>query len=881
MNFRVRAILMSFVGAVAMFAFDIGARPVQAAADRAEEARDLGRQAQELSKQGKYADAVPYGERAVAIVESVYGIDQPETALFLRDLADLYRNVGDYGKAIPLFRRALTIREKSSGREHPDTAACLNDLAVAYMDLGNYDQAEELLKRALAIREKALGVDHLDTAESVNNLAAIYSARKQFEESVRLFERALQIKEKKLAADDPRIATAHNNLAAAYLRMKGREKEALEHLQRSKEILARKLGPEHPLVAKQLDNLAELYWRTGDTVRVHELLQQALTIRENALGAEHFDTAQSMGLLAAFYQSTKAYEPALALYRRGLAAEDKTLANVFAVASEDQKLRLVQKSQGHYLAALSLIHQHFRQDDAAVRFGLELVLRRKGIVLDAQARTQETLAQHMSGAALQAWQRLKRHNSELSQLLLKSPGEQSSTDRAAIEALQVTIAREQEIVSEQSGLAAQELRQRQVTTQMIAGRLPPGSALVEFVRIRDWDDAQASWAPTYRYLAFVLKPEGQVSLVDLGEVAAIDGRISTALAAIRSPSFMRDVVAYVRETDADLSRLYDVLLRPLEPALGARRRLIVSPDGEINTVPFAALKTTSGEYLVETHMVSYVASGRDLARGESDVRPTISLLLVANPAFDDEAAVSGARGSERGGRISRVGVRFGPLPGTAEEARLIPPLIPGTKRVLMGRDATESAVRNARSPRVLHLATHGFFLKEATLGSAGGASQSRGDSGQGATASSMGGSGLALAGANVGGLRGGEDGILTALEVSSMDLYGTDLVVLSACETALGVVRTGEGVYGLRRAFVLAGAKNLIMSLWPVDDEVTRDLMERFYRAYGKGDPPSQSLHQALLQTIASLRASYEAVHQGRLAPVNLWAAFIMQQTGT
>lgn len=328
----------------------------------------------------------------------------------------------------------------------------------------------------------------------------------------------------------------------------------------------------------------------------------------------------------------------------------------------------------------------------------------------------------------------------------------------------------------------------------------------------------------------------------------------------------------------------------------------MSPDGELNKVPFAALRTPDGYYLVEKLTLSYVASGRDLLRGKTSVASSVDLLLVANPAFDDSEVLHTAALSEEAVRATDYGERFTPLPGTAEEARVIPQLVEGTKKILEGSQAIESAVRATKSPRILHLATHGFFLQDERLFLPNlvphfaliGDGQERGVggvkklptvsfSGRSASAlmSPMVRSGLALAGANhARTIKTGDDGLLTALEVTNMNLYGTDLVVLSACQTAVGEVKVGEGVYGLRRAFVLAGARNLVMSLWPVNDQVTLTQMEKFYRAYVRGEFAPEALRQAQLQTIASLREQTKTAFGEPLAPVKLWAPFIVQQTG-
>jgi CHAT domain-containing protein len=454
---------------------------------------------------------------------------------------------------------------------------------------------------------------------------------------------------------------------------------------------------------------------------------------------------------------------------------------------------------------------------------------------------------------------------------LRGPGEQSPNDyRQAIAELEAAIAREEQFLLQHSSQVAQVLPQTTVTADMLVERLSPDSVLVEFVHIPDWDEKAADWAETSRYLAFVLTPDNQVRMVDLGDAQQIDAKIITTLAAINASVDSQDLKSY-RRADEALSELYHLLFQPLAPAVGPYQQMLVSPDGELNKVPFAALRAPDGHYLVEKYTVSYVASGRDLLRSDAAAISGVDLLLLANPAY---------------GAPPPEGDFFAPLPGTAEEAKAIRSLVQGKQLVLEGPAATESAVRAIKSPKVLHLATHGFFREDqelpvpALLSDFTGIADA-GAGGLGGVVISMVRSGLALAGANQArAVTNGDDGLLTALEVSALNLYGTDLVVLSACETGVGELRTGEGIFGLRRAFVLAGAKNLVMSLWRANDYYTALQMEQFYQAVGRGVSPAEALREAQLATISRLRERMQGEGGEPLAPVNLWAPFMVQQTG-
>jgi CHAT domain-containing protein len=308
-------------------------------------------------------------------------------------------------------------------------------------------------------------------------------------------------------------------------------------------------------------------------------------------------------------------------------------------------------------------------------------------------------------------------------------------------------------------------------------------------------------------------------------------------------------------------------------------KVVIGPDGALNLLPFAALVDDSNRSLIERYRLAYVSSGRELAREKGRTKaPESDLLLVANPAFD--RVMTGGGKHADAVRSRSFNQTFTSLPGTEQEAQEIPLLVPGDKkrkRVLVGLEATAMAVKAARNPRILHLATHGFFLGDQAVQLSSSVrgisvkSSSEEESEKRVYENPLLRSGLAFAGANHAVQKDeGDDGLLTAYEISGMDLSGTELVVLSACETAVGQVHSGEGVFGLRRAFALAGAKVLMMSLWPIDDEITARQMKVFYQNLSKL-PPAEALRQAQLDTIKELRAKHPS------ASPALWAPFIVQ----
>lgn len=317
-------------------------------------------------------------------------------------------------------------------------------------------------------------------------------------------------------------------------------------------------------------------------------------------------------------------------------------------------------------------------------------------------------------------------------------------------------------------------------------------------------------------------------------------------------------------------------MQPLRQRLGNTHKLLLSPDSQLNLIPFAALVAQNNHYLLESYDISYLGSGRDLLRQKNHYNSKLAPVVFADPDFDHLAELklapiaSSSRGITSQRAADLTALYFGKLDDTATEANTIKPLLPGAK-LLTGSFASKQALLSLHGPSVLHLATHGFFLSvppTAPPTSAGLGMQSAITA---ATTSSVTSqensllrSGLALAGANL--LKSGNaNGILTSLEASGLDLRGTKLVVLSACETGLGDVVNGEGVYGLRRAFVLAGAETQVISLWQVADRGTKDLMFGYYTRLRRSGGRSDALRQTQLQMLRS--QEYQHPYY--------WAAFI------
>jgi CHAT domain-containing protein/Tfp pilus assembly protein PilF len=876
-------------------------------------------------KKGDLARAEPLNERAVAIVEGALGPHHPGVAASLTELAALCLDKGDYTRAEPPYQRALAIREKELGRRHPDTAVSLNNLASLYQAKGDPARAEPMLQRALSLLQAALQPDHPHIATSLNNLATLYSSKGDSSRAEPLYQKALAIREKVLGKDHPDAAEILNSLALIY-QDRGELRRAERMLQRALAIQEKALGKDHPAIAASLNNQAHVYQAKGDYTRAEPMLQRALAIREKVLGVDHPSIAESLSSLAALYQDKGDYAVAAPLLQRALSIQKKalgpdhpriamTFSNIarmhaaeghaeeavgaaweaidiqdrnasalLMTGSEEQKRLYMATLVNQTHAFVSLHVQHAPSDVGAARLALTILLRRKGRVLDAVTDGLAALRRSLSRSDQALVSKLASIYSELATEASRGPGgaspEKYRRDLAALERDRQSL---EAAVAQRS--AAFRAEQRLLTLADVAAAIPEGAALVEIARYRPFNpraEARSNPWGAPRYVAYVLHRSGDPTSADLGEAAPIDAAVEACRSALADHDRTHDPKPAARALDRLLMQPIRRLLedRASAPAAAAStpssstdvRWVFVSPDGPLHLVPFGAMVDEGGRYLVERYLFSYLTTGRDLLRLSNEpAAPREPALVLADPAFGARSTSALPEGTYRGVRsLDMVNQELPPLESTAEEARAIRQLFPHT-RVLLGTEATEGVVKAARAPGLLHLATHGFFLPEQTLPEV----LLHGRPGDRPTPAERAAllerenpllrSGVALAGFN-GRRSGSDDGVLTALEVAALDLSGTRLVTLSTCESGVGQPSSGEGVYGLRRALVMAGAETQVMSLWQVDTGRTRELMAAYYKLLKRGAGRSEAMRDVQLAMLSSSKTAHP----------NLWASFIV-----
>ena len=831
----------------------------------------------------KYAEAEEMLKRALFILEKSLNEDHPQYAMTLHSLGFLYDTTGDFNTAIQLYRRELTSKEKANGKDSLPAAKVLNYIARVNYRRGELEEAEALYQRALDINTKLNDENGILVAQS--NLANIQLERGDYQRSEEMYKEILERREKAAKPIPLRIAHALVSLgeinnaqgdytaAEAYLKRsmsiadtiwkeetmeKGdiltrlatayigqKDYAAAEQVSRRALAIFEKIhGPNHPHVAEALTALGQIALLNGESDLAEPTFRRALTIVEKAEGIHSPTLLEPLNGLADVYTNKLDIAQAMEFQSRANAVVEHNLALAIATGSERQKLSSLLASASNMDRNIALHIGKAPENSKAAELAATTVLRFKGRVLDSMADTLSSLRLRSDPEDRNLLDQLNDSSSQLAQRILFAPELAPTAESRALEE------KIEKLQDEMSRRSAEFASQKQpVTLDSIRTAIPDGAILIEFALYHSTNTRDL------RYVAYVIHNQGEIHSKELGPADEIDKSVDHLRQALRDAS-RKDVKQLARV-------VHEKIMRPILPFLEGAERLLISPDGELNLIPFEALVDQQNRYLVETFSCSYLTSGRDLLRLQAARESKSVPVVLANPMFG-EAPGSPQLALNRNRRSVTTGsdlsdVYFAPLAGTGQEAGTIKTLF-SEANVFMGKEATETALKQIGAPRILHVATHGFFLTDIAASSG----NSKDSKSSARIENPLLRSGLAFAGANLH-KSGDDDGILTALEASGLNLWGTKLVTLSACDTGIGEVKNGEGVYGLRRAFVLAGTETLVMSLWPISDYVTREMMTSYYKSLKQGLGRGESMRQLQLSMIQ---------RKGREHPF-YWASFI------
>lgn len=701
--------------------------------DHPDVASDMNNLAELYKDEGRYGEAEPLLVRALAIAEKTLGPDHPDLAGSINNLAGLYYRQGRYAEAEPLYKRSIAILERALGPDHPDLAANLNNLAQLYRNEGRTRDAEALFQRALAILTKAKGADHPDLATPQSNLAGVYLDEERYAEAEPLYGRALEIREKTLGPDHSDVAASLNNLGTLYRALR-RYADAEALFRRANAILEKALGPAHPIMAIGLGNLAGLLQDEGHYDEAETLDRRAVSIRETALGPDHPDVAVSVNNLAALYQAEGKVDEALAESARAVAIVERHLAadatqrstaalaeerrnrqyfvNYIAIADTASALRSDQRPA---LAAETFRVVQLTQTSSAAQAVAGMSARFAGgsDALAALVRKRQDLA---------FWQGL---DDAIVKTASRPPSDRKPEQEAAVREAQADVAHRLELLNKQIADEFPSFSELTSPSPLQAAEaqalLAPDEALLVYLA-----GTNKSWIWVVRQEAVGFYPLaiGGQGLIE--EVRALRTRLD--------PELNPDLDPY----PADRAHaLYEKLFGPTLPRLAGIHRLLIVPDGALQSLPFGVLVTQAPE-----HQIVTPADHRDIAWLARDyavsVLPSVSSLrALRRLSADTDAAapflgigdpvLAGSPGGVRG--LGKVNLFRGamadvdkvrelpPLPETADELGAMAHIMgAGFDDLLLRERASEPVLRQMATAhyRVVAFATHGLMSGDLT-----------------------------------------------------------------------------------------------------------------------------------------------------------------------
>ena len=826
----------------------------------------LSRQGSLLQNRYMFAAAEQVYLEAEQIYAKHAGAKNTAALSVMMQRAMLYGRQGNFKKAKKTFREMLAGYEKVYGKNDTQTLPAMWQMVAQMYELWGLNKAavryHKLAEKAMRARldelrgKKVTGpqatANQAMIQVTISQLAGLLQRRGKLDDAIALYNELLELYKKQNGGINMSAAVALYPLADLYKKKKD-YKTARKLLRQITKIYGGAFGGF--MASTPLMLLSEVEREAGNFAEARRLSQKVMSAAIKTYGAKHPTAVAYRERIAILDLALGKAKRALPLLEKAYSAEKKNIALILASGTEDDNRTYLHERRHHLHVAVTLHSQYLPKDQRAIELGLDTVLTRKGRLLDASAGSVGTLRKGLSKKDQELLSRLSAARAELSKLVLAGPQAMGGDEAGYARELARLEGKVRKLEAEvRKRSAVFRAKEQPIELKSIRRSIPADAALVELVSYKRVDPKSTDYLPRGgdRYGAYVVKRRGPIAFFELGPTKRIDklvGALRTELSSASGDSY--DVLG---------KRLYNLVVKRLEPALGNAKHVLIAPDGELNLLPFAALIDGNDKFLVERYRFTYLTSGRDLARLSVRVKNKSGAVIFADPSFDDSSA-SGAGKSKRRGVRSRSlrSMKWAKLPGTAEEAQAIVKLL--EKAVLYrGIKATEGNLKSIAAPRVLHLATHGFFLPGTDDEDADTVEIPQSPSPMGVAAAPpiatgpenpLLRSGLALAGANKL-ASGDEDGVLTALEASGLDLWGTRLVVLSACETGVGKVAQGEGVYGLRRALVIAGAESMLMSLWQVDDNATRDLMTGYYRRLERGKGRSEALRLSQLRMLRS-----------------------------
>ena len=833
---------------------------------------------------GKYRLAEKYYKKALSIRDKKKDDNPLLYAQSIANLALLYRILGAYEKAEPYYLSALEIRRKRLSPTHPEIAQTMNSLGVLYLYMGQYLKAEKYFKSIADQYRSQEEKDSIGFAQVQNNFAGFYYQLGKYSDAERLYASSFDKCSRLLG--NKHYFTVHTaiNKAKAAFRL-GETERALLVLQEYLPVCEQLFPPGHVLRITAESLYGSALYQTGDYSAAETCLSSSLQNAETSLGPYHPLTCEILLQRGILDTVTGRRDQALTHLYESCRRQTGMITRIAKAFPEQYIVQYMKTLNESNAIFLSFVQRFYPTDQNALEKALEIIMRRKAVSYESSLMQQQTLYEKQGAKTKALLRKLTKARMELARRVIGEWEQKESSEMffARVRELEKQCEELESELARNLPQAGALLTLEKASRTAIQSRLKNEETLVDFVRYPQYEFGDRGVTKGEEvYAGLMVWKGGPLCLAPLGNAREMDQEIEAFRKAIQPGDGNRGLLDDEEEEESTeitvrraLKRSYACLFEPLRKRRFGKHEpdfvpeWIFAPEGQINLVPFEALITPSGRFSVEENRIRYITTARELLWQE-EVRPVQqkSAVLFANPAFLIPTASPSSVTSEKNPYLRSLRdslSAFEPLPGTEQEAKEISELF--TEKGLLtdtytGREASKKNFVKTQQPYLLHIATHGFFMGERQTGELSN------------TIPSSFRSGIVLSGVN-NYLQGTipskamQTPILTSFDIFGMNLSGTELVTLSACETGLGLIENGEGVMGLRRSFLTAGAKTVISSLWKVPDDATKTLMALFYKNLLEGRQKSEALREAQLALIAQYKSS-----DGFAFPW-LWAGFI------
>ncbi|SFE82702.1 CHAT domain-containing protein [Thermoflexibacter ruber] len=743
---------------------------------------------------GNYEEAIHHIQQAIDIHKDIFNVENPDLATFLDNLGVAKQNLGEYSEAEKLYTKSRDIRLKLLGDRDVDYAMSINHLASLLHEMGDYEKALNGYIKSINIIKKRDGKNNMYFATFQSACASLYQEIGCLDQAEIMLKNSLNIIKKEKSEQHPEYGLALFSLATLYQAMHQPTK-ALPLLEESIAIIAEKLGKKHLIYANALHQLGKAQQAIGNYSKAESFYLEALRLRQSIVGTNHPDYISSLVQLALYYQLIKQYEKAESWYLQHLKASVHQIYAYFPFLSEKQKEKFYAGISDNFEKFNAFAFQRSTQNPYLLSEVFNYRLTTKAILFQSANKMRKQILDSGDKELIATYKKWTKLKDKLAKIYKPAKATRIKIFAEDIIGLETEVEKLEKQLYEKSETFKQFADKQTVSWGSIKQKLQQGEALIEVIRFRYFDIYKDKWTDSVNYAGLIALPHEQtypmVSLITYGKDLE-NKHFKAYRFALKE-----------KQTDVDS---YQLFWTPFKEKIGQVKKIFFAPDGVYNQLNInVLLNPETGNYLIDETDVHLLANAKEILEIEPASSAVLQntlpkAVLIGRPKYDSE----------------HLQEKLSDLEGTEKEVKHIAQLLNKEQwhtEVYLGEKASESILKQSDSPTVLHIASHGFF-----------AANSYEDP--------MFSSGLMLTSYRNDNQIDEDDGRLTGYEAMNLSLETTDLVVLSACETGVGNVKVGEGVYGLQRAFKIAGAKNIIISLWLADDWATQSLMKEFYQLW-------------------------------------------------